>query len=350
MQWPEEFVEDFLLLAGEFVAPYNERINVMMTVMRRLVAMSKKYHTPTPMEAHLLEMNKDLVAQLRALRLQQDIRVIREVESTQGCESCFDDNIAASKGVHCSNRAHPHFFCGAAHNGCFGDMVSSQANDLGIFASNSLNIVYVYCTALLPRVISTSALPVIGRQTSSEALTAFIGAITEVERSRGLAAMEQQRLQYMNEIEKQAEAHKVDKATRLKASTERHRLRIIESIITLHCPHCDLAIFDFNGCFAVEHSAEHDRLRQGCGLYFCGWCLAKFGTNDECHSHVKACPHSLHPGSHFGTFPAEFNIVHGDRRRNLVLQYLQQNIPDARKREETKIALRRDLNDLGIAI
>ena len=141
-----------------------------------------------------------------------------------------------------------------------------------------------------------------------------------------------------------------DKGARMKAATERHRQKIIEDILTLRCPHCNLVIIDFDGCFAVQHSeGEQGRYKHGCGLYFCGWCLEKCRTNDDCHNHVKACQHNLHPGSYSGTID-EFNRIHAQRRRALVLTYLQNIVVDVQEREEIKRALRRDLNDLGINI
>ena len=348
--WPEGFVEDFLQLARDCVAPYMTRLDSFITIMHRIVAISKKYHTQTSMEIHLQARSTELLMQLQTLQLQNDIRALREAEVTYKCQSCFDENIPVSKGVLCSNHATRHFFCGAAHNDCFSGMVFSQANDQGNFVRNSRSILCGCCTASVPKVLSTFDVSSLGKQTSAEALTSYINAITEVQKCQGIAAMEDQRLRYMDELQKLREAHIEDKATRMKVSTERHRLRIIESFITLRCPHCDLAILDFDGCFAVEHRADHDHLKSGCGLYFCGWCLAKFETNADCHNHVRKCPHNLHPGNLNGSFPADFNKVHGERRANLVRQYLKLNIFDAQEREETKTALQRELNDLGINI
>ena len=50
--------------------------------------------------------------------------------------------------------------------------------------------------------------------------------------------------------------------------------KIIEDILTLRCPHCNVVIVDFDGCFAVQHSeGEQGRYQQGCDLYFRGWCF-----------------------------------------------------------------------------
>ena len=135
-------------------------------------------------------------------------------------------------------------------------------------------------------------------------------------------------------------------------SAERHRLKIIEDILTLRCPHptCNLVIIDFDGCFAVQHSEGGQGIhKQGCGLYFCGWCLEKCWTNADCHNHVKACRHNLHPGSYYGT-KDEFDRTHVERRRALVRKYLQENVLDVQEREAIKSALRKDLDDLRFDI
>lgn len=348
--WPEGLVVDILKVAGDCVASYTKRTGSMTAVMRCLVAINKTYHTLTPLELDLLRANGDLIARFESIQLQQDVRAMKEAEATRRCESCFDEDIPESKGIACSNPAHPHFFCGAEKNDCFGDMVTSQSRDFSNFVRNSSRIVCGCCTALVPRVISTFDASVIGRHASEGALAAFISANTSAGRHEGQAAMEDQRLRHAAEMQKVIEASIVNKADRMRASTARHRLHIIEKIITLHCPHCNLAILDFNGCFAVEHRADHDLLSQGCGRYFCGWCLAKFETNADCHSHVKFCPHNLHPGTYFGQFPAEFNRVHGERRRNLIIRYMYDKITDLKEREDTKAAIRGELHDIGIVI
>ena len=343
-------MEDLLRLAGECVAPYKGRTKNMITVMRDLVCISQNFHTPTPMEEHLTERNNDLIAQLQGLELQKDVKAMQDTEIAYKCEICFDEKVPASKGGFCSNVASPHFFCGVTHNDCFSDMVSSQAGDQNNFERNGDSIVCAYCVAFVPKVVSTFDLSLIAKQSNTEALGQFISAGKFVVQTKAEVALEKRQLEHADELQKLREAHIEDKGARMKAATERHRQKIIEDILTLRCPHCNLVIIDFNGCFAVQHSeGEQGRYKQGCGLYFCGWCLEKCRTNDDCHNHVKACQHNLHPGSYYGTID-EFNRVHAQRRRALVLTYLQNIVVDVQEREEIKRALRRDLNDLGINI
>ena len=268
------------------------------------------------------------------------------------CQICFDTEIPASKGAFCSNLAQPHFFCGAAHNDCFSDMVLSQASDQSAFDRNDTSIVCAYCIALVPRVRSSFDLSLIGKQANAKALGAFVSASKDVVHAKGVVAQEKQQREHRDEIQKLKEEHIDDKAMKMKVSAERHRLKIIEDILTLRCPHptCNLVIIDFDGCFAVQHSEGGQGIhKQGCGLYFCGWCLEKSRTNDDCHNHVKACRHNLHPGSYFGT-KDEFDRTHVERRRALVRKYLQENVLDVQEREAIKIALRKDLDDLRFDI
>jgi Protein kinase domain len=347
IHWPEGLVADISALAVQCTASHGDRIDSMTAVMGISDSLNVKYQE-LGLDDDILRVNRGLIARLESLQLQQDIRVM-DLETTLKCEICFEENIPASRGVTCNNRAHPHFFCGAERNDCFGDMVSSQSSDYSSFVRNSLGIVCGVCTALVPRVVTAFDASVVARHSGNEALASFIRANTNAGRCEGQRALEDQRLQHLNEIQKMKEAAMAD-AARLAASTERHRLRIMDTIVTLHCPHCSLAILDFDGCFAVEHRVDNTDHGHGCGLYFCGWCLAKFGNNTDCHVHVKICPHNLHPGTYYGTFPADFNRVHGARRRNLVLQYLRENIPDDKAREEATKAIRGDLTDLGIEI
>lgn len=62
------------------------------------------------------------------------------------------------------------------------------------------------------------------------------------------------------------------------------RNRVVEEILTLHCPRCAQAFFDFEGCFALKCSK--------CPCNFCGWCLADCGTDS--HAHVTLIFVRLH--------------------------------------------------------
>ena len=342
--WPKGLALDIIKVAEECTALYNKRFVSMTEVMHRLVAINKSYHIPTPLESNLLRENSDLIAKVESMQLQQDVQAMRKVEATRKCECCFDDNIPESNGVTCSNPDHPHFFCGAEKNDCFGDMVTSQSGDLKCFERNSMGVVCACCTALAPAVISAFDASDIGRYCSAGAHAAFIKAKIDAVRHEGNEAMEKQRVLHMAEVQQLREAQIADENNRKIALIERHRQHIINNIITLLCPHCGVAVFDFDGCFAVEHRADDPRFRQGCGKFFCGWCFAKSDSNQSCHLHVKACRYNLHPGTYYGKFQ-EFNQVNGVRRRNGVAKYLQDNVADAKVREEIMEAIQRELSD-----
>jgi len=92
----------------------------------------------------------------------------------------------------------------------------------------------------------------------------------------------------------------------------RHRLHIAENILTLKCPRaqCGRAFLDYAGCMALTCS---------CGCGFCAWCLQDCGG--DAHAHVLTCPRNLLPKSYGGSHD-QFQTVHRERVRPLVLQYL----------------------------
>ena len=142
----------------------------------------------------------------------------------------------------------------------------------------------------------------------------------------------------------------VDKAERIALSARRHREHIINDILTLKCPHCSMAVIDFGGCFAVEHSADRSstRFQQGCGRHFCGWCLGPFDSSTSCHAHVKVCSRSLRPGEYYGK-EGDFIKVHSASRKTRTDAYLL-TISDEEERAEAKRCISRDLQDLGISL
>ena len=90
------------------------------------------------------------------------------------------------------------------------------------------------------------------------------------------------------------------------------RNRVVEEILTLHCPRCWQAFFDFEGCFALKCS------KFPCA--FCGWCLADCGT--DAHSHVRLC--SAKPrgaDALFGT-RQQFEVAQQKRQKGLMTEFL----------------------------
>jgi serine/threonine protein kinase len=120
------------------------------------------------------------------------------------------------------------------------------------------------------------------------------------------------------------------------------RKHIINKILTLTCPRCGQAFFDFDGCYALKCSA--------CPCHFCGWCLADCGTNKDAHAHVRQC-HSKPAGADvfFGT-PGlnkqqqwqEFEEAQRRRQTPLIRTYLNREV-EADLKAEVVAACRAEL-------
>jgi Protein kinase domain len=202
VEWPQGVVDDVLMLARECVAPYQRRIGSMMTVMRRMEAMSIKQYTSNTTELELLEENDMLLARLAALQLQLDIYTKKAMEPTHTCMSCNDNNIPRSKGVFCSSRACPHFFCGPERKDCVSKMLSSQFNDITPhLASKSCTVQCVCCTSLTPEAVSTFDLSEIARQSSRKAFSAYMNAVVGLERHEAALATEELRSHFASEMQ-----------------------------------------------------------------------------------------------------------------------------------------------------
>jgi hypothetical protein len=123
-----------------------------------------------------------------------------------------------------------------------------------------------------------------------------------------------------------------------KEAANKYRRHIVENIITLKCPGCQQAFFDFTGCAALTCS------RAGCGTGFCAVCLKHCGK--DAHQHVRAeC--KLNPKKDYYINLADLKIIHlGEMKRKLKL-YL-----DSLQNEEavnTAVqAAERELSDVGI--
>jgi len=119
----------------------------------------------------------------------------------------------------------------------------------------------------------------------------------------------------------------------------RMREKIIDDILTLRCPRCRQAFYDFEGCFALYCSV--------CPCRFCGWCLSDCG-NQDAHPHVATCPHK-EPGAdkYFGT-KEMFESAQNKRRRKALLELLDSQQPN--ERQASIEAVKQDLKDLGIVL
>lgn len=224
------------------------------------------------------------------------------------CVACFS-RVSDESIVKCCN---DHTFCIE----CFESQVRSQISveSLGKFIENSCKITCSFCN--LPftdkKVIS---------HISDELVEQLQKTKEDVLTNKAKIEYEKKRL--------------IDER---KSIVERHRIFICENILTLHCKTCNAAIFDFEGCFAINCS--------NCNSSMCGWCLGDFSP--DAHPHVKICEKSLHPGSYHGTFD-EFNKTHLNKRRDEVIRYLN-SIYSEEERNAVLESITFDLNQLNIQL
>jgi hypothetical protein len=91
---------------------------------------------------------------------------------------------------------------------------------------------------------------------------------------------------------------------------------LIEKVLTLRCPHCQLAFVDFDACAA---------LRCRCGQRFCALCLEPADSDEANHVHVAGCAWNPHRGrGDAGVFVTadEFEQAHRARQAVLIDEHL----------------------------
>ena len=233
------------------------------------------------------------------------------------CCICYDD-FHADK-IQCSSSKR-HSFC----DSCFVDQVKNQIEDenVGRFIQSKRRIVCSLCSPVTVVFDDT----VIAAKAGS--------VIFSLYRKANETAIEVEVCRREGERNRKALAEMRDA---IASVSQQHRLYIAENILTLSCPRCKVPFIDFEGCFAVGCNA--------CNCQFCAWCLTDCGK--DAHPHVKVCPKSLAPGGYFGQL-VQFNTVHLERRKKLVVEYLDKLSPA--DRGATTTAIVNDLRDLGIQI
>merc|ERR1712196_117726 len=69
---------------------------------------------------------------------------------------------------------------------------------------------------------------------------------------------------------------------------QRHRNKIVEDILTLHCPACGQAFLDFSNWFALWCCS--------CNTAFCAYCQKNCRSeNNDAHNHVSRCKYNIAP-------------------------------------------------------
>lgn len=119
----------------------------------------------------------------------------------------------------------------------------------------------------------------------------------------------------------------------------RHVRTIQETILTLTCPSCKAAFFDFDGCATVTCSS--------CRKEFCGLCLDYFGGSDIVRLHVMECQRNPRPGNVFIN-SNELLTVHAAVRSDRIQRYFDEKLTNTETKENVLSIVRRDLRDLQI--
>jgi hypothetical protein len=99
------------------------------------------------------------------------------------------------------------------------------------------------------------------------------------------------------------------------------RDHVVDKILTLHCPACDQAFVDFEGCFALRCFR--------CNAGFCAWCLEH--CNGDAHAHVRQCPWNNAPDRGYFGSHHQFIQAQGARRERMLRQYLARQDPALRQ-------------------
>jgi hypothetical protein len=64
---------------------------------------------------------------------------------------------------------------------------------------------------------------------------------------------------------------------------------VVQDLLTLKCPNCQIAFLDFDGCLAIKCN---------CGKYFCAKCMRKCEDDKEAHTHVLVCHGEYYMSAH----------------------------------------------------
>jgi hypothetical protein len=119
-----------------------------------------------------------------------------------------------------------------------------------------------------------------------------------------------------------------------------HKNAIAEDHLTLHCPECGMAFFDFSDCFALWCA------RCDCG--FCAYCQKSCRDEyNDAHAHVLSCPHNIAPNRSLFASEQTFERSQNLRRIRAVAGP-RATREDAARRSAVLAAVECDLAELGI--
>ena len=287
--------------------------------------------------AKVRNMERLEAAQARAAA--EKAREAAEAAALRTCCVCFDE-VDVAAGVECAGRP-AHFLC----DPCFGHHTLAYAqDDLHVLVARSARLfcperrkqggVWQCCAEYggvedFPAELAY-ANETVAAHVPAAAFEALLHARERVQEQQLAQQFEQLLEQRM-----EAERRRIQELREDELRVEQTARHIQEKILTLHCPRCDLAFLDFNGCFALTC--------HGCPCSFCAYCLKDCGNN--AHQHVLSCQHRLQEG--YGGDVAQFEKAQRCRRQRMVHEYLRTVGDDIRQR--VIAACQPHFDDLGLA-
>mmetsp|Transcript_30659 Transcript_30659/g.86720 ORF Transcript_30659/g.86720 Transcript_30659/m.86720 type:complete len:1056 (-) Transcript_30659:200-3367(-) len=255
-------------------------------------------------------------------------------EELASCVVCWDTKRRAA-GAHCTaaTTAGRHFTCGTCLSAFVASVAGSeQARHLELAnLDGALPCPAEACPGRLPPADMMCHLTTEACKQYHEALRSGLEGRTAM---RLETDYEQRLAELLAELVRtQAKADGTQEERALRA--EQH---VIENILTLKCPRCSVAIFDFDGCFAITCAR--------CGAGLCGWCLQDCGK--DAHPHVAVCRWNESPGGN-GIYFAPHALFEksANRRRSLAVQRYVEGL-DGELRRLVKKRLMPHMQALGI--
>jgi serine/threonine protein kinase len=186
------------------------------------------------------------------------------------CLTCLED-CDEKTGAWCSETVSRHFCC----SGCLQGHVVSVVEDAAKMRSTGGRVPCVSSGA--GGCTSTWTIADIGDKLEKATHIVFSQALVQA-----LFEAPKQKME-LEAARAAAEAAAKEEGIRISEKVRRLRNVIVERDLTLHCPRCGQAFFDFQGCCALH-------CKDSCGAAFCGLCLADCGEN--AHPHF----YSVHKG------------------------------------------------------
>jgi hypothetical protein len=116
-------------------------------------------------------------------------------------------------------------------------------------------------------------------------------------------------------------------------------LHITGELLTLRCPRCAAAFYDFVGCFALKCST--------CSTWFCAWSLTDCGNFQAAHAHVQNCVENRADGDYFCTLE-QFHHHQAERGQRLIVQYMSTLPANVQTALKPKVNIH--LRDFGIQV